>query len=327
MEKNQIYWLMLIVGMWLFQGCSDEDTPEPQWQYQPPVPAITDGPSEAQRMCYRLWQKYDLHVYYNLSGDTALRTGIGQTQTSLINYNNPAALPMQAADEATAEKFLQLLSRFFALFPDEVVGKGLHRRQVLVKVNPANTRYLNETMSFYWLNTYAEDIQGIVYYGYLKNNGDTDNKLVSHLADWKWGICYGFLRGLAFSSRKPVLFPPDFGGISKGLYYSENKSGKDVCMKYSFTSSGYLPVFDRTVGKLCGIVHPLGALATSKAPLDDFAAIAVWIMTVPKAERDADLAVYNRLKQKYLLVIDFYQKNYSLDLEELSVQWQKIILE
>ena len=43
-----------------------------------------------------------------------------------ITANNPEAIPMQAADEAVAEKFLTLLTGFFALLPDEMVSSGLY---------------------------------------------------------------------------------------------------------------------------------------------------------------------------------------------------------
>lgn len=301
-------------------GCNKEDDPVPQWKYLPPVPEITDGPSQAQKMCYNLYQKFDLRVYYNLSGDTALRTDVGNTQTSLIRYYNAAAIPMQAADEVTAEKFLRLLTRFFALLPDGIVQKGLHRRHILVKVNPGNNRFLDELRNSYWMNIYSEDMQAIVYYGYLSNNNDTDDKFLSHFQDWKWGITYSFLRGLASSVFKPVTLPKDFGTVSKGLYYDENKTAVDVCMKYS----GGWYIFDRNIGKKCGLVHPWGAMASSKSPLDDWGTIATWIMMTSQDERMGDMVAYPRLKQKCDLVIHFYKVNYGIDLETLAIQWQAV---
>ncbi len=320
-----LYPLLMFLLVLLATGCNKEVDPVPQWKFVPPVPEITDGPGVAQKMCYDFYQKYDLRVYYNLSGDTALRTDMGFAQTALIQYNNSAALPMQAADEVTAEKFLSLLTRFFALFPDEVVQKGLHRRHVLVKVNPAANRYRDELQNDYWLNTYSEDMQAIVYYGYLSNNKDTDNKLVSRFQDWKWGIAYSFLRGLAFSGYKPVAFPGEFGAISKGLYFSENKTSVDICLKYNYSTGKY--DFDRNVGKKCGLLHPVGAMASNKSPIDDWGTFAAWILTEPQTIRSLDMASYPKLKQKYDLVVKFYKNEYHVDLEALSGKWQAVTLE
>lgn len=169
-------------------GLYQEDTPEAMWEYTGPVPAILDGPSQAQKMCYALYQKYDLHIYYNLSGEEALKTEVGYTQVNGITANNPEAIPMQAADEAVAEKFLTLLTGFFALLPDEMVSSGLYRRQVLVKINPGNNKYKDENGNRIFSNTKTEEMQGILYYGYLDNSQDTDDKFTDNLKGWKWGI-------------------------------------------------------------------------------------------------------------------------------------------
>ena len=145
MKRMSLYKMICYCCLiWGTMACTKEDTPEAMWEYTGPVPAILDGPSQAQKMCYALYQKYDLHIYYNLSGEEALKTEVGYTQVNGITANNPEAIPMQAADAAVAEKFLTLLTGFFALLPDEMVSSGLYRRQVLVKINPGNNKYKDE---------------------------------------------------------------------------------------------------------------------------------------------------------------------------------------
>ena len=166
MKRMNLYKMICYCCLiWGTMACTKEDTPEAMWEYTGPVPAILDGPSQAQKMCYALYQKYDLHIYYNLSGEEALKTEVGYTQVNGITANNPEAIPMQAADEAVAEKFLTLLTGFFALLPDEMVSSGLYRRQVLVKINPGNNKYKDENGNRIFSNTKTEEMQGILYYG------------------------------------------------------------------------------------------------------------------------------------------------------------------
>ena len=59
-----------------------------EWQYKGPVPEIKDGPTEAHKMCYALYQKYDLHVYWDIAGEDALKTDQGVVAEYNITYNN-----------------------------------------------------------------------------------------------------------------------------------------------------------------------------------------------------------------------------------------------
>ena len=234
MKRMSLYKMICYCCLiWGTMACTKEDTPEAMWEYTGPVPAILDGPSQAQKMCYALYQKYDLHIYYNLSGEEALKTEVGYTQVNGITANNPEAIPMQAADEAVAEKFLTLLTGFFALLPDEMVSSGLYRRQVLVKINPGNNKYKDENGNRIFSNTKTEEMQWILYYGYLDNSQDTDDKFTDNLKGWKWGIFYEFFRGLSYTTYKGIPLPERFGAISKGLYYYENETDEDVCLDYS----------------------------------------------------------------------------------------------
>ncbi len=305
--------------IWGAMACTKEDTPEATWEYTGPVPAIPNGPAEAQKMCYALYQKYDLHVYYNLSGDDALRTEVGYAQINGITANNPAAIPMQAANETVAEKFLTLLSGFFDLLPDQMVNSNLYRRHVLVKINPGYNKYKDENGDRIFSNTKPEEMQGIIYYGYLDNDQDTDDKFTNNLKGWKWGIFYEFFRGLAFTTYKGIPLPERFGAISKGLYYSENETGEDVCLDYSNN-------YNREIGKKCGFVSPFGASASSKYPYTDWGSFVAWILTEDLTERDADMKRWPRLQEKYNLVMQYYRQYYELDLEQLAEQCQKLTI-
>ena len=61
MKRMSLYKMICYCCLiWGTMACTKEDTPEAMWEYTGPVPAILDGPSQAQKMCYALYQKYDL---------------------------------------------------------------------------------------------------------------------------------------------------------------------------------------------------------------------------------------------------------------------------
>lgn len=305
-----------------FQGCYNEDTPEQLWQYPGPRPEIKDGPSKAQKMCYNLYQKYDLHTYYTLSGDEALIAELGITQVNPIISRNPNAIPMQAADEETAEKFLKLLTRFYDSLPYELAIKGMHKRHILVKIIPAINNHITDSGKTYWYNNYAEDMQAVIYYGYLQNNSDNSgDKFDTNLNDWKWNISFQFFRGLSVTTYKKFPISLKFGTISKGLYYSENKTGIDVCLK---TDAMRRYIFTESTGKKCGFVHPMGALSNNERSEADWGSYVAWIINTPKAERDKDIAEYERVKLKYNMVINYFKSTYQIDLEDFAIKWQNI---
>ncbi|MFR5658881.1 MAG: hypothetical protein ACLUDU_13330 [Butyricimonas faecihominis] len=81
-----IYGFLVLVGLIVAVGACSEDTLEAGFEYTGPIPEIKDGPAEAQKICYELYQKYDLQVYYTLGGDEALRLETGWAQTNMMNY-------------------------------------------------------------------------------------------------------------------------------------------------------------------------------------------------------------------------------------------------
>lgn len=301
--------------MVMFAGCRGEQTPEPKWEFEGPIPAITDGPSEAQKMCYQLYTKYDLHVYYNLSGIEAGRTALGYVQTNRIISANKKALPFVAADEEPAVMFLRLLSGFCSLLPQDMVSRGLHRRQVLVKVNPAPTAIKDEAGNSFMSCAHTEDQIGLILYGYLMNEEDDQNTLELDPVGWKWNICYNFFRGQIYVLYKGnVGFPTDFELISKGLYYYDNFT--QPALRFY---NGSRRVYNRPIAKECGFVHPFGGINSWDGnPSADWGSYVAWILTTTYEEREADIQQWPRIQAKYDIVMDYYRTRYGIDLEQLS---------
>ena len=55
MKRMSLYKMICYCCLiWGTMACTKEDTPEAMWEYTGPVPAILDGPSQAQKMCYAL---------------------------------------------------------------------------------------------------------------------------------------------------------------------------------------------------------------------------------------------------------------------------------
>ena len=93
-----IYRILVLFGLLAAGTACSEDSLSPEYEYNGPIPAIADGPSEAQKICYELYQKYDHHVYYTLSGDEALQTNLGETLVNGFWYLPESIFPLEAAD-------------------------------------------------------------------------------------------------------------------------------------------------------------------------------------------------------------------------------------
>lgn len=308
----------------ILSGCYGEKELEPKWEYGGPVPEITDGPAAAQKMCYDLYQKYEIHVYYNLEGSAVGQTPLGYIQTARIQSANPLALPFLAADDDTAEIFLKLLTGFYSLLPDDMVRHGLYRRQVLVMVNPAPTRIMDDEGNLYFSCAHTEDQIGIIVYGYLANNEDTENTLVLNPDGWKWNICHFFFMGhISELYKDDVGYPSDFGTISSGLYFYDNFT-QPALMFYNSSSR----IYNREIAKECGFVHPFGGINSwTGSTYADWGSFVAWIMTVPYEERAADIERWARIKTKYDIVMDYYRTRYNIDLETIGVGYRALTTE
>ena len=62
---------LLVCGLAALCCACSEDDLTGEWSYSGPIPAFKDGPTEADKGCYALYQKYDVHVYWQLEGDAA----------------------------------------------------------------------------------------------------------------------------------------------------------------------------------------------------------------------------------------------------------------
>ena len=78
------------------------------------------------------------------------------------------------------------------------------------------------------------------------------------------------------------------------------------------------------IGKKCGFISPFGARASSDSPYGDWASYVAWILTVPLTDRQADLVAWPKIREKYELVLKYYQNLYELDMEKLAVKWQAV---
>ena len=52
-----IYRILVLFGLLAVGTACSEDSLSPEYEYNGPIPAIADGPSEAQKICYELYQK------------------------------------------------------------------------------------------------------------------------------------------------------------------------------------------------------------------------------------------------------------------------------
>lgn len=321
MKKKYI----LLLGMiFSFFACHDEGSLTAEYNYDEPIPAIADGPSEAQKLCYSLYQKYDLHAYYTLEGDEALRTPVGWTQTS-FQYYVPDAYPLQAGDEATSASFLKLMVKFFNLLPDELV-KSATRRHVLVKVSPAEDRLMLP-----WPVSIAytdEAQQGIIYWGAMDDEIGVDADL------WKYSLSFAYFEtrtSTYFHKDLPILW--DFMAISNGKYfydYSDAEQDEVYEQMVIWDEESGEPI-EMNMDYLMdnGFVSPYGMMMAGMTsyPYLDMVTYAVWIVNTPLVDRQEILDNYPLVRLKYDLTIKYYKEHLDLDLEAFGKEWVKVAVE
>ena len=322
-----IYRILVLFGLLAAGTACSEDSLSPEYEYNGPIPAIADGPSEAQKICYELYQKYDHHVYYTLSGDEALRTNLGETQVNGFWYLPESIFPLEAADEATSEVFLRLLRSFYGALPVETVKTSVIKRQVLVKANLWNDELLNY-YGFWIPEVYSiactmEAQQGIVYWG------EMDDMIGPQPDVWKYSICLSF-----FSTRTTPYFvldvpvPTEFSHVSKGMYLGELPDSEqfDAMMAVMDWKTGEVDM-DYLMKK--GFIHPYPFMmaTTEMYQQEDLATYATWIACHPLSERQEVLDTYPLVKKKYELTLGFYKKYLKVDLEEFCKFWTNVTVE
>ncbi len=324
-----IYKLLVIIGLFFGISCQDEGTLSPEFTYTGPIPEISQGNTEAQKICYELYKDYDLHVYYTLSGDDALRSDVGKIQTLdiekadetkelyLVEFEidlGPAALPMQSGDEVTATSFLKLLKIFYNTLPEKMAKTSTLKRHVLVKVVPVFSKLFDAAgVDHYTLIAYSEAMQGIVYYGGMDDEAWNDE------FTWKHNIAYEYFKGMVDHYYKEVSIATEFGLISEELYasdqgdyYAENimdwdmfEVDEDQLMEWGFVDADAY----------------LAGSTKDKMYTEDLASYLAWIACLPLSERQDYLDNYPLVKAKYELAVKYMKENYNMDMEALSKVW------
>lgn len=323
--NTKFKYVILATLIAVLSACHQEDALTPVYEYDGPLPAIADGPSKAQRLCYELYQKYDLQVYYTLSGQEALRTMVGWTQN--VSFNEEF-LPFKAGDETVSASFLTLLKKFCDLLPDGMAQASELKRQVLVKGTIANPWMSLFFMGFRSIAV-SEGQQGIVYYGNMDDGTEIDVDV------WKYSIAYEYFRGITEAVQKRAPMAMEFGRVSKGIYAGEQDDYYEALYSYYLDESYegeneeyvyYLMDMDALMAD--GFVNPQGLMkGDSKVFVnEDLATYATWIVLNPKANRQESLDTYPKVKKKYDLTIEYFKKVYDMDLEAFSMKWAAVTL-
>jgi lipoprotein len=321
-----MYRILVLLGLFAIGvSCSDESL-SPEYEYNGPIPAIAEGPSEAQKICYELYQKYDHHVYYTLSGDEALRTNVWKIQVNNFWYLPEDTFPLEAADDATSEVFLRLLRAFYGALPVETVKATVIKRQVLVKANlweDVLSDYGFWVPEFYSIAYTREAQQGAVYWG------EMDDEIGPQPDVWKYSICLSFFTTRVMSHFvSDVPLPTEFAQVSRGLYFGElsDEEQFDAMMEMVDMDTGEINM-DFLMER--GFIHPYPYLmATSEYyQYEDIGSFATWVACHPLTERQESLDAYPLVKKKYELTLEFYKKYLKIDLEEFCKFWTNVTVE
>lgn len=305
--KNIFKYLMLAFISLSLLSCEKEEVLHSDFEAPMPVPAIADGPSEAQAICHYLWKTYDLHAYYTLAGEDAVNTPMGRFQTNMIEWNNPDALPLRAAHQDYALQYLKMLKSIFSFLPKETVSTQVFKRYVLVEQNPASMGwYIDENFMPYYDNIELEESLGVMICGDLSQDSYPDYE------GWKYVFLQRFLKGLINFYEKGVVIPPAYGLISKDCYLFDE-------MGY-FLYMGDYGEYLKESGYEYGFVSPKGAEDSYDSGYIDFSYFATWLVTSTDYEVNRVLTQYPRMKAKYDILAPFYKSKFNIDLDKLRGQ-------
>lgn len=316
--------LKYLIGMgclFMLFACHKEDALTPGYEYSGAIPSITDGPSAAQKICYELYRKFDLQVYYTLEGKEALRTIVGWSQN---NNFNPLYLPLQAGDENISTSFLTLLKKFHETLPLEMAKATLFKRQLLVKgtiIFPWDHHFEN-----YRTIAASESEQGVVYYGNMEDESTTEREL------WKYSITFEYFRGITNHDTKGAPLAKEFGKVSKGEYWIDNydsfydyvidESYDGIEEEYTYYTMDEEALLEN------GFVNPRGFVKADSEVMvnEDLATYATWITLYPKEQRQDVLDTYPLVKRKYELTLKYFKEVFQIDLEKFSNQWSVVTI-
>ena len=320
-----IYGFLVLVGLIVAVGACSEDTLEAGFEYTGPIPEMKDGPAEAQKICYELYQKYDLQVYYTLGGDEALRLETGWAQTNMMNYYPEYGDTIEAGDEATSTAFLKFFKKFYDLLPEKL-AKSSVRRNVLVKGN-----FDVDMLMYYGImdfNFYRIGFTGEAQRGYIMW-GDMNDEIGVQPEAWKYSLSYGFFEGISSTYVHPNLPNPDeFASMAK--YYGD-MSEEELKEVNSHLFNEYYELNEDYMDYLItlGFVDPHGfMLATVKIySYIDLVTFATWIVCKPLDERQEIMENNLLVKQKYELTLKYYKANMDLDLEAFAKALSDYVIE
>lgn len=322
---RNVYKFVIFVGV-LFSllSCNNEKTLTPEYEYGGPIPPITDGPSEAQKLCYELYKTYDLQVYYTLSGEDALRTVVGTA------YNIFNGIPIEAGDEETSASFLKLMKKFYDYLPEEI-ARSSSKRHLLVKAGTSYDvvgRMIDEYFEIlvsggiYSIGMTEEIQKGIIYWG------DMDDEIGEQLDVWKYSLCYSFLEGrVAPYYHQELPIPKEIAKISAGKYLATilfNYDFETILEAVDMENESLNMEFMLSNGFVNGdswysVRNDTGVEKSNE--FMDLVAYATWISCTPIADRQEILDNYALVKQKYDITIAYFQKHLNMDLEAFSKKW------
>ena len=297
----------IIIITALFFACQKDETLVADLEAPGEYPEIVEGTSEISQIRYGIFQDYDIHIYYEYSGETAVTTNNGRIQTNALKTPD-----VTKADEERALVFIKLMRSLFDLFSDnrDILK---HRRYVMIKDLGATTTADDYYYFGYNIDFYSEE-NGSYVLGSVNNTKEFDLQLTKEC------LLYSFFAS-TFSSRH-FTCPENFIGLSSGNYYDELTSSTRF-IRFDWNTL-FRNIYYEEEAIASGFVHPYGTFSFADNPRQDFTSYIVWIISRTKTERETLLETNSIVKAKYDIVLAFMKKNYNMNLEELSVSWQLI---
>lgn len=290
-------------------SCSKEKV-NGDFTYGGPVPAITEGSTEAQHICFYLYKEYDLHTYYTLEGDNALYTPLGSVSVNDFISNNPDALPIKSGVEDKVTNLLNQMKLVYSLFPPELISRTTLKRQVLVNVNPLRNNYQSTAGEKYYDNVLYQLEKGVAFFG------DLNNESTASIGDIRYNILRNIMRGILSRSYSGITPPSQFSEVSKLYYRSDDNY--NLCFDESNR-------YDVGKGYEYGFVSRNGASCSSiKYNDEDLVSYIVWIIATPIEKREQLFELYNRVYLKYSFALSFINNKFNINLEQISSAYNKL---
>lgn len=333
--KKRYKFIAFIGVIFSMFACHNESSLTPEYKFDGPVPAIADGPSEAQKICYELYKKYDLHVYYTLEGEDALQTILGKVYASVFS-GTEGAYPVQAGDEITSTAFLKWMKKFYETLPEKM-AKNSVKRQVLVKVGTMYDfvgymleAYLGEDVDggIFSIGISTEAQKGVIYWGDMNDDMGIQPEV------WKYSLCCAYFEARVSNYNYPelpvvkdlikvssgkylasLLFNGDWDSLMDAVDWDTMSLNMDNLMGNGFVSGdGWNSVRNDT-----GVEEGNEYL--------DLVSYMTWIACTPLDERQDILGSYPLVKQKYDITIAYCKKYLDFDLEAFSSEWSKVTVD